>query len=240
MRTPSPRGLAGAGLGLVLVVVIASAAIRLGAETFPPEVIFVLRSAHRTAASLEALVIVALLWTAWRSRVVLAAAAVTLVLAVVGVLAGRDPPAGAALVNILGGLALAACFSIFLKGKAVQGAEGGWRNSVPTPVYFFPLLALQALLGAVASLVVKDVVSFTVLVHALIGTALTVFIARAALHMDRRLLRFGLLMLALIVPAAGFGAALFGSPWSAALAHAVVVALFVSAASFAFAHAKPA
>jgi len=255
MRTPPPRAilgmsfprtrepsflLAGAGLGLVLVVVLASAAIRIGADAFPPEVIHVLRGAHRTAASLEALVILALLWSAWRSPLVLAAAALTLVLSVVGVLAGRNPPAGAALVNILGGLALAACFSILLKGKAVEGAEWGWSNSFLTPIYFFPLLALQALLGAIASVVVKEVVSFTVLVHALLGTALAVFIARAALHMDRPLLRFGLLLLALVVPAAGFGAALFGLPWSGALAHAAAVALFVSAASFAFAHAKAA
>lgn len=240
MRTPPLRGLAGAGLGFVIVVVIASAAIRLGAETFPPEVILVLRGAHRTAASLEALVILALLWTAWRSRLVLAATALTLMLSVVGVLAGRNPPAGAALVNVLGGLALAACFAILLKGKAVEAAEAGWRNAVPTPVYFFPLLALQVLLGAIASVVVKDVVSFTVLVHALLGTALAVHIARAALHMDRPLLRFGLLLPALVVPAAGFGAALFGVPPGGALAHAAAVALLVSAAAFAFAGANVA
>jgi hypothetical protein len=245
-RTREPRVLvAGAGLGLVLVVVLASAAIRIGADAFSPQVIQALRGAHRTAASLEALVILALLWSAWRSRLVLAAAALTLLLSVVGVLAGRNPPAAAALVNGLGGLALAACFAMLLKARALKQGEAGPGNAVRgnvvlTPIHFFPLLALQVLLGAVASVVVREVVSFTLLVHALLGIALAVFIARAALHMDRPLLRFGLVLLALVVPATGFGAALFGLPWGGALAHAAAVALFVSAASFAFAHAKAA
>ena len=244
-RTREPRLLvAGAGLGLVLVVVLASAGIRLGAEAFPHEAIQVLRGVHRTAASLEALVVLLLLWTAWRSRLVLAIAGLTLLLSIVGVLAGRNPPAGAALVNVVGGLSLAACFSMLLKtmarGQVAEPGNALQGNVVLTPVYFFPLLALQALLGAIASVLVKEVVSFTVLVHALLGTALAVFIARAALHMDRPLLRLGLVLLALVVPAAGFGAALFGLPWGGALAHAAAVALFVSAASFAFAHAKAA
>ena len=257
MRTPPPRAtsglsfpqtrepgflLAGTGLGLVLVVVLASAGIRLGAEAFPHEAIQVLRGAHRTAASLEALVVLLLLWTAWRSRLVLAIAGLTLLLSIVGVLAGRNPPAGASLVNIFGGLALAACFSMLLKATARgQGAQRGsdlQGNVVLTSIYFLGLLALQVLLGAIASVVVREVLSFTVLVHALLGTALAVFIARAALHMDRPLLRFGLVLLALVVPAAGFGAALFGLPPGGTLAHAAAVALLVSAAAFSFAHAK--
>jgi hypothetical protein len=244
-RTREPRLLlAGAGLGLVLVVVLASAGIRLGAEAFPHEAIQVLRGVHRTAASLEALVVLLLLWTAWRSRLVLAIAALTLLLSVVGVLAGRNPPAGAALVNVLGGLALVACFSMLLKAMARgQGAEPGnalHGNVVLTPIYFVPVLALQVLLGAIAAVVVKEVVSFTVFVHALLGTALVVFIARAALRMDAPLLRMSLLLLALVVPAAGFGAALFGLPAGGSLAHAAAVALLVSAAAFSFAHAKAA
>lgn len=241
MRTPPPRGLAGAGLGFVIVVVIASAAIRLGAETFPPEVILVLRGAHRTAALLEALVVLLLLWTAWRSRLVLAIAALTLLLSVVGVLAGRNPPAGAALVNILGGLALAGCFSALLAGQGAgvasrrSGQEG---NRALTPIYFFPMLALQALLGAIASVLVKEVVSWTVLMHALLGIALAAFVTRGALRLHEPLLRSGLLLLALVVPAAGFGAALFGLPAAGSLAHAAAVALLVSAAAFSFAHAK--
>jgi hypothetical protein len=243
MRTPSPRGLAAAGLASVLVVVLASAGIRLGAQAFPPEVIAVLRGAHRTAASLEALVVLALLWSAWRSPLVLAAAALTLVLSIVGVLAGRSPPAGAALVNILGGLALAASFSRLLAKAPEQGAGPGNAprgTAVLTPTYFFALLALQVLLGAMASVVVKEVVSFTVLVHALLGTALGVLIARAALRMDAPLLRSGLLLLALVAPAAGFGAALFGLPPGGALAHAAAVALLVSVAAFSFACSKAA
>jgi len=244
-RTREPRFLlAGVGLVLVLVVVLASAGIRLGAEAFPPEAIRVLRGAHRTAASLEALVVLLLLWTAWRSRLVLAIAGLTLLLAVVGVLAGRNPPAGAALLNVLGGLSLAACFSMLLKVTARgQGAQPGndlQGNAVLTPIHFFALLALQVLLGAIGSVVVKEVVSFAVLVHALLGTALAVVIARAALRRGEPLLRSGLLVLALLAPATGFGAALFGLPAGGALAHAASVALLVSAAAFAVAHAKPA
>lgn len=228
------RLLACAALALVLAVVFASAALRQGAEVLSPQAIAALRIAHRSAASLEVLVLIALAWTAWRSPAVLAAAALTVMLSVVGIAAGRNPPPAAALANILGGLALAACFA-WLLGSASRTPAKGRRGRYGR---LGALLAAQCALGAVLSVYVKEAFSLVGLVHALLGAALAAGAARLALRLDGAHLRFGLLGLALAVPATGFAAALFGLPFGATLAHAGAVALLLSIA--AYAHAKRA
>ncbi len=231
------RALAAAGVVLVLVVVLASAALRQGAEAFSPAVLSALRAVHRAAASLEALVVLALLWLAWRSRLVLAIAGITLLLSVVGVLAGRNPPAAAALANLLGGLALAGCFAALVRETTQREDESPVLTLLVAGV-----VAAQCVLGALVAIVVKDFLSLTFLIHALVGMVLCAYLAWRALRVDAPAVRLSLVLLAVAAPAAGLVAALFGfssssrglsSPVAPALAHAALVALLVVAAALA-------
>lgn len=108
---PREKTAAALGLGLVLAVVIAAAGIRLGIGI--PE----LRVVHRISASLEVLAVLWLAWMAWRRAAVQLALALTVLLSVVGILAGQNPPPTAAAVNLLGGLSLLAVFAWILGKK---------------------------------------------------------------------------------------------------------------------------
>ena len=244
MNTNDRRILAAAlGLSLVLLVLFASAAIRLGAEAFEARTLFALRAGHRVSASLEVLAMLALGWIAWRSRArdrALAvgagiAAALTVFLSVLGILAGKNPAPAAALGNLLGGLALAAAFA-WIAGRS-RGQGSTVRKALPATAAV--LVAVQCVLGAWIAIFAEELWTAPLFFHALLGLAIAGVAAWLALRRDRAASRFALLGLALATPAAGFVSALFGQPLAAQLAHAVAAALVVAAGAYACGRALP-
>ena len=210
---PRDTTAAALGLGLVLAVVIAAAGIRL--ESGIPG----LRLVHRVAASLEVLVVAWLAWKDWRRPAVRIALALTVVLSLVGILAGQNPPPAAAAVNLLGGLSLAATFPWIL-GKMVSGTFSPKRFLTP-----FLLIAAQLALGAWLS--IGERYSMALPLHGLLAVGLTVFLV----WLGRG--RPVLLALSLAAPAAGFTALHYEWSAAAALGHAIAVALLVAAVAHA-------
>ena len=209
-----PDALAAAALALVLTVVAASAAIRLGAQE---PALGALRLAHRSAATLEVFLLGALAWLAWRSRhfspPLVAAIALTVLLSAIGIAAGQAPAPAAAAGNILGGLALAACFAALLARGAPQPVLG--------------MLVVQCALGAWLSLTWRDNPLALLTGHALVGMALLAY----CLRLQPTPLR---VLLAVAVGASGAAAALFDRAFAPALAHSIAVAFLVAAAAMAF------
>jgi heme A synthase len=224
---------AAAGLGCVLLVLFVSAAIRLGAEVFTVSEMKILRGVHRTAASLEVVAMVAAAWLAWRMRanqpVIALAAALTVALSVLGILAGQQPPPLAAYGNLTLGLALAASFA-WLLGRTSDAKANRVAHLAAA------VIIVQVLLGAWIAIYSETLWSWALVVHALLGLALAAGAMWLAARIERAAARFALAGLALAVPAAGFASALFDLPLGATLAHAAAAALFVSAA--AYGHAR--
>ena len=224
---------AAVGLGCVLLVLFVSAAIRLGAEVFTASEMKILRGVHRSAASLEVLAMVAAAWLAWRMRanqpVIALAAALTVALSVLGILAGQQPPPLAAYGNLTLGLALAASFA-WLLGRTSDSKANRVAHLAAA------LVVVQVLLGAWIALYSETLWSWALVAHALLGLALAAGAIWLAARIERAAARFALAGLALAVPAAGFASALFDLPLGATLAHAAAAALFVSAA--AYGHAR--
>lgn len=230
-RPPEPRfALAAAtGLGLVLLVIVLSVAIRLGAEAASAGLLAALRGVHRTAASLEVLAALALLWLAWRKA--LPVIVLTVFLSALGIAAGQNPPPAAALGNLLGGLALAAAFARVL-GRAHGRDAQNWRRLAHAGT---ALVAAQCAFGAWLSIFVQGAWSWALVAHAELGLVLAAGAVWLSLRLARRAQRLALLGAALAVPVAGLSA-LSGQPLAASLAHAAAVALLVVAA--AYAHAR--
>lgn len=224
---------AAAGLALVLVVLVISAAIRLGSEVFTVSEMKVLRGVHRSAASLEVVAMIAAAWLAWRMRAsqpaVALAAALTIALSVLGILAGQQPPPLAAYGNLTLGLALAASFA-WLLGRTPDSKPKRMAHLAAA------LVALQALLGGWIAIFSETLWSPALVAHALLGIALAAGTLWLAVRIERAAQRFAAAALALAAPAAGFASALFDLPLGATLAHAGAAALFVAAA--AYAHAR--
>jgi hypothetical protein len=224
-----------AGLVLVLVVLVISAAIRLGADSFEPSGMKLLRGVHRSSASLEVLACIAVAWLAWRTRTRVGAAALaallTVILSVLGILAGQKPPPGAAFGNLALGLALAASFAWLLGG--IYRREFAHRRGASLAA---ALVAAQVLLGGWIAMFSETLWTWALAAHALFGIALAAGAIWLARRIERAAARFALAVLALAVPAAGFASALFELPLGATLAHAAAAALFVSAA--AYGHAR--
>jgi hypothetical protein len=99
-------------LALVLCVVAAAAGIRHGVDPA------LLRPVHRVTATLEVPVALWIAWLAWRHQFLVPAAmvalALTALLSVVGIAGGQHPASAIAVVNLLGGLALAGSFAWLL------------------------------------------------------------------------------------------------------------------------------
>lgn len=213
------RVLAAASLLLVLVVIVASAAIRLSDQdlgAYLPAV----RLTHRFSASLATLLIAAAAFLAWRGgRRPLAAAiaGVTVSLSALGAATGIGPPPWAQAGNLLGGLLLAGLLAWLLAAKE------------PAQKRLWALLALQASLGAWIAIFADALWTPVLALHALLGIGLAALLGWLALKQGRLLM----LLLAIAVPASGAAAALFGLPLGAMIAHAVAVALLVSAAAYA-------
>lgn len=225
-----------AALVLVLVVIVVSAAIRLGAELFSASEMKALRGVHRSAASLEVLALLAVAWLAWRIRTGLGAAALaallTVILSVLGILAGQNPPSAAAFGNLTLGLALAASFA-WLLGSIHRGESARRRGGAALAA---ALVAVQALLGGWIAIFSETLWSWAFALHAVLGISLAAGALWLAGRAPRAAARFALALLALAVPVAGFASALFELPLAATLAHAAAGALFVCAA--AYGHAR--
>lgn len=211
---PRETTAAALGLGLVLAVVIAAAGIRL--ESGIPG----LRLVHRVAASLEVLVVAWLAWMDWRRPAVRVALVLTVVLSVVGILAGQNPPPAAAAVNLLGGLSLTAVFAWIL-GKKGSGTFSAKKRFL-TP---FLLVGAQLALGAWLS--IGERYSMALPLHGLFAVALTAFLVWLGRGKPV------LLALSLAAPVAGFTALHYEWSAGAALGHAIAVALLVAAAAHA-------
>lgn len=210
------------GTALVLVVVVAAAGIRHGVDTT------VLRPVHRVAASLEVPVVLWVVWLAYRSRRFLLAAlvalALTVVLTVIGIIGGQNPPQAIAVANLLGGLALAAVFAS-IAGKRCQEPFSRKRFLAP-----FLLLAVQVSLGAWISLTGNLGV---LPLHGVLAMAVAALLAwfglaRVGGGAGRRLFA-----LALAAPVAGMTSLQYEHSALAALAHAAAAALLVITAAYA-------
>ncbi|HET7670183.1 MAG TPA: hypothetical protein VFK84_07230 [Burkholderiales bacterium] len=211
-----PEALAAAALALVLIVVAASAAIRLGAQE---PVLGALRLAHRTAASLEVLVLAGLAWLAWRTRqagaATAAAIALTVMLSAIGIVAGQRPSPAASMANIVGGLALAACFAWMLAPARAWPRRAG---------LFAALLLAQGVLGAALSIHWRDAPLMLLAAHVLLGAALVLGAAWLALRA-----RWGgmIAVLSAAVAATGGAALMLDRAFAPALLHAAAVAALV-------------
>jgi hypothetical protein len=155
---------------------------------------------------------------AWRRPAVLVAVALTVLLSIVGILAGQNPPPAAAAVNFLGGLSLAACFAWILGSL---GEASGWGRA---PVVF--LLGIQLLLGGWLAIV--DPWSAVLPIHGLLAMALTALL----LWFSRA--NPVLFALALAAPLAGFTALHYDSSALAALAHAATAAFLLAGVAYAW------
>ena len=216
----------------MLTVVVAAAGIRLGTGAGA------LRVVHRAAASLEVIVVLWLGWMAWRARATrpavfraaLLAAGLTVLLSVIGIATGQNPPAAWAAANLLGGLALATVFAWLL------GKLGSDRALIPiSPLLasgIVLLLAVQLFLGARLSIVDRFAVALPV--HGLVALALSALLAWVALARVRGAAGKLLFALALAAPIAGFTTLQYEHSAGAALAHAAAAALLLATAAYAF------
>lgn len=232
------RCCAATGLALTVVVVYASAAIRLWQAAAPPiesGVLAVLRAAHRTAASLEVAAALLFAWLAWRARadqrnLVRAAAlalALTVFLSVLGIAAGRQPPPAAALANLLAGLALAAAFAwtLGLQGPHTSQPRDRLRRLAAA------LLVAQCALGASLATLPGARVSAAVPLHGIAGIVVAAIVFRLALRAASPAARTAGLLLATLVPLAGFSVLHFEGSAGAAFVHAAAAAALVVAAA---------
>jgi len=213
----------------VLAVVLAAAAIRLGSASgfflHNESLLKAVRAIHRAAASLEVLAVLWLAWMDWRRPAVLLALALTALLSIVGIVAGQNPPPAAAVVNLLGGLALAAVFAWMLRARRGAAAASAFLLG--------GLIGVQLALGAWLSIV--DRVGAALPAHGLLAILLAALLARFALARVRGALGGLLFVLALTAPLAGFTALQYEYSPAAALAHALAVAALVATAAFVFA-----
>jgi hypothetical protein len=220
-RERALRALATGSLALVLVVIVASAFIRLSQQDLGAWMPLV-RGTHRASASLATLLILcvcSLAWRAGRRALAVAIGVLTIALSILGAATGISPPPAAQAGNLLGGLVLAALLArLVFPASAIWGA-------------FLLVLAVQIGLGAWLSMFADELWSWTLLVHAVLGSGLAAVLVRAALRQPRPGERVALVALALAVPAAGAAAALFGVPLTAAVAHTTAVAALAMAAA---------
>ena len=212
---------AGLGLALVALVVIAAVGIRL--DTGIPG----LRIVHRIAASLEVLVVLWLAWMDWRRPAVLLALALTALLSVVGIIGGQQPPPAIAVVNLLGGLSLAATFAWLLAKRG--------HSPLAAKKALGLLLAIQAVLGAWLAIV--DRWGMALPAHGMLALALAAILGWVALARIQGRLGKVLFGLALAVPLAGFTALHYDHAAAAALVHAAAAALLLATVAYAFARA---
>jgi len=229
--------LAGLGAVLTLVVVAASAVIRLGASELGSAMV-ITRGVHRTAASIAALLVLALFWRALRLRELRRAASIALVLmlalSVVGWATGTQPPPAAALFNQLGGVALAALLA-WLAGRAASGAS----VAAPDPALVLAALlfaSLQVVFGAALVMLGSPVAPVLLVAHAVSGLAAAATGAALGVRLygsgDPRHGAF-LVLCAAFTPLAGSLAVLPAPVIVVQVGHATAAALLLAAVALA-------
>jgi cytochrome c oxidase assembly protein subunit 15 len=269
-------GIAASGALITLVIVVASAYLRLvhiglGCEPWPacygtpalaPDSgqVVALRVVHRLAASSVAVLAFLALAFAWPRRArdpsqlaaALALTALTLLLAGLGLAAGRSVAPAVAVVNVGGGLAMLALFTALAVGCVLHGR---WRS--PLAYAGAMLLAAAVVLGVLTSATLSgaacpglmrcDAVSafsataagtertWLHMGHRAAGLAAAVALAVAAAVAWRRggrarLAAGALLVLLAIEVLLGFALVGLALPLAAAVAHSAVAALVVGAA----------
>lgn len=229
--------LSGLGALLVLTVVAASAVIRLGGAELGDGVA-VARGVHRAAASLAALLVLGLFFSALRKKTLRGTAflafALTLALSVVGWITGTNPPAAAALFNQLGGIALAALLA-WLSGRAIP-ANAGIRTERPLALAALLFAALQAAFGGTLATLAPDAPVPLLLGHAVSGLAAAATVAALGLRFAAAgLARTGLALAAcaVLAPAAGALSVLPAGIFALQAGHALAAALLLAAAAHA-------
>ena len=226
------RSLAGLAAVLTLIVVAASAAIRLGASELGGAMV-IARGVHRAAASIAALLVVALFWRAWRfahlRRAAAAALVLMLALSAVGWVTGTQPPPAAALFNQLGGVALAALLA-WLAGRAGSG-DGPAAPDRPLALAALLFASLQVAFGAALVLLGPPLTPVILIAHAVTGlAAATIGAALGARLGDRGA---ALLACAALAPLAGMLAVLPAPAVVIQVGHAAAAALFAAAIALA-------
>lgn len=219
--------LAGLAAVLTLVVVAASAVIRLGGSELG-DAMAVARGVHRAAASLAALLVLALFWRALRlvelRRAAFVALVLMLALSAVGWATGTRPPPAAALFNQLGGIALAALLA-WLAGRAA----GGDRIEEARPLAHAALLfaTLQVVFGAALTQLGPPLPVALLVAHAVSGLAAAAVGAALGVRLPAR----GTMVLAAaaLAPLAGMLSALPAPAIVIQVGHAAAAALLVAA-----------
>jgi len=222
---------------LTLVVVAASAVIRLGASELGDAMVIV-RGVHRAAASIAALLVLALFWRVLRIPELRPAASIALVLmlalSAVGWATGTQPPPAAALFNQLGGVALAALLAWFA-GRAGSGKS---KAVAERPLALAALLfaSLQLVFGGMLVMLGPPVAPVLLIAHAVSGLAAAAIGAALGARLcgasDARHGAF-LLLCAALTPLAGGLSTLPASAIAIQVGHAVAAALLVSAVALA-------
>lgn len=235
MRVAGP--LAGLAALLTLVVVAASAAIRLGADELG-STLAIARGVHRTAASLAALLVLALFWRVLRFAALRQATSTALVLmlalAAVGWATGTRPPPAAALFNPLGGVALAALLA-WIAGRAGGGTV---RPAADRSLAHAGLMlaSLQLAFGALLAWGGLGAALILLIAHAVLGFAT----AATGAALGARLCGTGdarrgslLFFCAALVPLAGVLSVLPTAAVVVRIGHATAAALLLAAIALA-------
>jgi hypothetical protein len=220
--------LAGVAALLVLAVVAASAAIR---NEELAAAVAVTRGVHRAAASLAAVAVFALAWLGWRQAPlrmpIVGALALTIVLSVIGVVTGTEPPRWAALANQVGGIALAALLA-WLHGRATAGAPLS-RSALPLATLAVAVAAIQALGGALLVTLWPGAPVLAFIFHAAGGLAAAVLLAALGPRYAA---------LAALAPLLGAAAAVSALPGIAQVLHALAAATLLAATAHAHGRAS--
>ncbi len=227
----------------VLAVLAASVTIRLGVRELG-EALAVVRGFQRVAASLAALLVFALAALAIRQRkmgaAMIVALVLTVLLSIVGWVAGTEPPRPAAFFNQLGGIALAALLAWLWGGADAPRIRAAGER--PLAAAALLIAAVQAAFGAALATFFPDPPVALLLAHAAIGLAAAATVASLALRLVLAAFPatgIALLACAALAPALGTLAVVAALSLFVAVGHAFAAALLLAAASYAHARLGP-
>jgi hypothetical protein len=250
--TPWLARLAALSLALVLAVAATSAYLRLGTTPRACEKglrcaassiatpskapgIALVRAVQRVAASMSALTIIALAVIALRRRgealaPALGALGLAAALTAIGLAYGVSPPPGAALANLLGGVALTALLA-WLLGRLQPARAAPARVALPA----LALLLAQSAFGAWLSTRLDPPALALALAHAALGLAAAAAAILAGLRLlgTHARLGLGLAAAALLALAAGLATLALDAPFAAGVAHNAAASLLAAALAYA-------
>jgi len=235
--------LAAGTLAFVLAVIGASAYIRLGSAQIPAassDSIDAARTVRKSAGALAALGVVALAIAApavRATRSALGAAAggalaMTVVLSLVGVATGVEPPPAAAFANQFGGALLAGLLG-WLSGRAAARLDATAADrALGTAALLF--CVLQAAFGGAIATLLRDPPVALLIVHAATGVAAACCVAGLVPGLGRRGARWLAALLAVCavsVPLIGVASTLVGITAQLQVAHALAGATLLACAA---------